>query len=204
MGHPRGLQQTLNSQNILLYEGNLWNTHSKHYFKYKKRKSKQSLEAWFSTYEELASTINLSPPPPPRWHRLLSVLRQWFICCCLFIVNCCSHCLWEFCVLFCALLCVLSPVSFAIIHPRKRELVAWLLLPSECYVAVIVLCRLLLTVPWAGLWCVIVVHVFPGHIHPLFGCKALRRKRNLDRARQTKRCARPYLLCIIHPYCSSK
>ena len=58
----------------------------------------------------------------------------------LFIVSCCSHCLWGFCVrsLFCfVVLCVLS--SFAIISTEKRGLVASLLLCSECHVAVIAL-----------------------------------------------------------------
>ena len=54
----------------------------------------------------------------------------------------------------CALLCVLS--SFAIILIEKRELVALLYLSSWCLVIVVVL-WLLLTMPWVGLQCVIVV-----------------------------------------------
>ena len=66
--------------------------------------------------------------------------------------------------LFCyALLCVHS--SFAIILKRKRKLVALLLLSYRCVVTINVL-RLFLTVPWAGLQCVIVV--FPDHTHLLF------------------------------------
>ena len=60
----------------------------------------------------------------------------------------------------CALLGVLS--SFAIILKRKRELFALLLLSYGCLVTVNVL-RPLLTVPWVGLRCVIVV--FPDHTH---------------------------------------
>ena len=56
------------------------------------------------------------------------------------------------------LLCVLS--SFEIILARKRYLVAWLLLSFWCLVTVNDL-WLFLTVPWAGLQCVIVV--FPKH-----------------------------------------
>ena len=37
--------------------------------------------------------------PPFFGLTLLSVLRRWF-CCCWFIVNCCSHCLWGFCIRF--------------------------------------------------------------------------------------------------------
>ena len=44
-------------------------------------------------------------------------------------------------------------------------LVSLLLLSCGCLVAVDVL-RLFLTVPWVGLWCVIVV--FPDHTHLLF------------------------------------
>ena len=51
-------------------------------------------------------------------------------------------------------------VSFAIISLAKRELVALLLLCSECHVAVIVLC-FFLVVPWVGLLYVLVA--FPGH-----------------------------------------
>ena len=73
-------------------------------------------------------------------------------------------CVWS---LFCyAVLCVLS--CFAIIPLRKRELVALLLLSSDCHVAVSVLC-LCLMVPWIGLQCVIVV--VPGHTRLLFNNK---------------------------------
>ena len=48
---------------------------------------------------------------------------------------------------------------------EKRELVALLLLCSECHVSVIVL-GLLLAVPLVGLQCVI--GAFPGHTHLLF------------------------------------
>ena len=60
-----------------------------------------------------------------------------------------------------ALLCVHS--SFAII--LKRKLVALLLLSYICIITVNVL-WLILTVPWVGLPCVIVV--FPDHTHLLF------------------------------------
>ena len=53
-----------------------------------------------------------------------------------------------------ALPCIIS--SFAIILKRKRELVTLLLLSYGCLVTVNVL-WLLLTVPWVGLQCVIVV-----------------------------------------------
>ena len=63
--------------------------------------------------------------------------------------------------LYCyALLCVHS--SFAIIMKRKRKPVALLLLSYRCIFTVNVL-WLLLTVPWYGLQCVIVV--FPDHTH---------------------------------------
>ena len=62
-----------------------------------------------------------------------------------------------------ALLCVLS--SFSIILKRKRELVALVLLSYRCLVTVNVM-LLYLTVPWFGLWCVIVV--FPDHTHLRF------------------------------------
>ena len=62
-----------------------------------------------------------------------------------------------------ALLCVLS--SFAIILKKKRELVALPLLSYGRLVTVYVL-WLLLTVPWVGLQCVIVV--FSDHTHSLF------------------------------------
>ena len=58
----------------------------------------------------------------------------------LFIVCCCSHCLWGFSVrslVYFAMLRVVS--SFAIISLGKRELVAMLLLCSEYHVAVVVL-----------------------------------------------------------------
>ena len=60
-----------------------------------------------------------------------------------------------------ALLCVLY--SFAIILTRKREPVALLELSFLCLVTVDVL---LLTMPWVGRQCVIVV--FPDHTHLLF------------------------------------
>ena len=69
-------------------------------------------------------------------------------------------CLYLFCY---ALLCIHS--SFAIILKRKREQVALLLLSFGCLVTVNIM-WLLLTVPWAGLLCVIVV--FPDHTHLLF------------------------------------
>ena len=59
-----------------------------------------------------------------------------------------------------ALLCVLS--SFAIILKRKIELVALILLSYKCLATVNVL-WLLLSVPWVGLQCVIVV--FPANTH---------------------------------------
>ena len=49
-----------------------------------------------------------------------------------------------------------------IILKRKRKLVALLLLPYRCFVAVDVL-WLFLAVPWVGLQCVIVA--FPDHTH---------------------------------------
>ena len=68
-------------------------------------------------------------------------------------------------VFFCyALLCVHS--RFAIILKRKRKLVALLLLSYRCIVTTINVLCLFLTVPWAGLQCVIVV--FPDHTHLLF------------------------------------
>ena len=69
-------------------------------------------------------------------------------------------CLYLFCYAF---LCVHS--RFAIILKRKRKLVALLLLSYRCIVTLNVL-WLFLTVPWAGLQCVIVV--FPDHTHLLF------------------------------------
>ena len=70
-------------------------------------------------------------------------------------------CLYLFCY---AILCVLS--SVAIILKRKRKLVALLvalqLLSYGCIVTINVL-WLLLTLPWVGLQCVIVV--FPDHTH---------------------------------------
>ena len=74
--------------------------------------------------------------------------------------------LWGFCVglfFWYALLYVHS--SFAIILTRKKELVALLLLYFGCFVTVNVL-WLFLTLPWAGLQCVIVV--FPDHTYLLF------------------------------------
>ena len=59
-----------------------------------------------------------------------------------------------------ALLCVHS--SFSIILKRKRKLVILLLLSYRCIFTINVL-WLLLTVPWVGLQCVIVV--FPDHTH---------------------------------------
>ena len=67
-------------------------------------------------------------------------------------------CLSLFC---CALLCV--HFSIAINLKRKRKLVALLLLSYRCIATLNVL---LVTVPWVGLLCVIVV--FPDHIHLLF------------------------------------
>ena len=65
--------------------------------------------------------------------------------------------------LFCyALLFVHS--CFAILLKRKRNLVALLLLSYRCIVTINVL-WLFLTVPWAGLQCVIVA--YPGHTHLL-------------------------------------
>ena len=52
--------------------------------------------------------------------------------------------------------------SFAIIPLGKKELVVLLLLYFVCPIADIVVC-VFLTVPWAGLWSVIVT--FPGHTH---------------------------------------
>ena len=52
--------------------------------------------------------------------------------------------------------------SFAIILTRKRELVAHLLSSFLCLVNVL---WLLLTVPWAGMQCVIVVFSDHTHIH---------------------------------------
>ena len=63
-----------------------------------------------------------------------------------------------------ALLCVHS--SLSIILKRKRKLVVLLLLSYKCIVTINVL-LLLLTVPWVGLQCVIVV--FPDQTHLLFG-----------------------------------
>ena len=62
-----------------------------------------------------------------------------------------------------ALLCVVS--SLAIILTRKRNLNALLYLPSRGHVTVGVL-WLILTVPWVGLQCMIVV--FPDHNHLLY------------------------------------
>ena len=76
------------------------------------------------------------------------------------------HCFLEFCVCLCffyALPCVHS--SFAIILKRKKKLVALELLSYRCNVTINVLWRFL-TVPWAGLQCMIVV--FPDHTHLLF------------------------------------
>ena len=66
-------------------------------------------------------------------------------------------------VFFCyALLCVHS--SFAIILKRKRKLVALLLLSNRCIVTINVL-WVLFTVPWVGLYIVIVV--FSDYTHLL-------------------------------------
>ena len=63
--------------------------------------------------------------------------------------------------LFCyVLLCVHS--SFAFILKRKRKLVTLLVLYYRCIVTINVL-WLFLTVPWAGLQCVVVI--FPDHTH---------------------------------------
>ena len=56
--------------------------------------------------------------------------------------------------------------SYAIILKRNRKLVALLLLSYRCIVTINGL-FLILTVPWVGLQCVIVV--FPNHTHLLFG-----------------------------------
>ena len=77
-------------------------------------------------------------------------------------------------LLWCALLCVLS--SFEIILKRKRELVALLLLSYICLVTVNVL-WFYLTVPWAGLQCVIVV--YPDHTHFYFVVRASSRAESL-------------------------
>ena len=69
-----------------------------------------------------------------------------------------------------ALLYVLS--SFAIILPRKRELVALLLLSFGCLVTVNVL-WLFLTVPWVGLQFVFVV--LTDHTHLLFNSDDMQR-----------------------------
>ena len=66
-------------------------------------------------------------------------------------------CLYLFCY---TLLCARS--CFAIVLKRKRKLVALLLLSYRCIVTINGLC-LFLTVPWAGLQCVI--GVFPDHTH---------------------------------------
>ena len=66
--------------------------------------------------------------------------------------------------LFCyASLCV--HFSFAIIFKRRRKLVVLLLLYNRCSVTINGL-WLFVTVPWAGLQCVILV--FPDHTHLLF------------------------------------
>ena len=63
--------------------------------------------------------------------------------------------------LFCfAVLCFLS--SFAIISLGKREVVALLLLCSECHMSLLSFFDLL-AVPWFGLQYMIVA--FPGHTH---------------------------------------
>ena len=66
---------------------------------------------------------------------------------------------------FVLLFITLYPSSFAIILKRKRKLVALLLLSYRCF-AIINVLWLFLTVPWAGLQCVIVV--LPDHTHILF------------------------------------
>ena len=63
------------------------------------------------------------------------------------------------------LLCItLYPFWFAIILKWKRQLVALLLLSYGCLVIVNIL-RLFLTVPWAGLRCVIVVFLDHTYLH---------------------------------------
>ena len=77
-----------------------------------------------------------------------------------------DHSLLGFCVwyLFCyAVLSVLT--SFEIILIEKKELVVLLRLHSWCLEPVSVL-WLFPTVPWVGLWRVIVV--FPNHTHYLY------------------------------------
>ena len=64
------------------------------------------------------------------------------------------------CSLFCCMLLLYGPFSFAIILMGKRELVAWLNLSSWCPVIVV---WLFLVVPWVCLQFVIVV--FPDHAH---------------------------------------
>ena len=65
---------------------------------------------------------------------------------------------------------------FEIILKRKRELVALLLLSYICLVTVNVL-WFYLTVPWAGLQCVIVV--YPDHTHFYFVIRASSRAESL-------------------------
>ena len=61
----------------------------------------------------------------------------------------------------------MSFLVFAIILPRKRELVAMLLLSFGCLVTVNIL-WLFLMVLWAGLQCVIVV--YPDHTYFVLKC----------------------------------
>ena len=90
-------------------------------------------------------------------------LQKWWFCCYWFIVYCCSHCLWGFCVLSLFWYTVLSVLSsFSITTMGKRELET---LYFNCLVIVSVV-WLFLTVPRVGLQCVIVV--FPDHTHLFF------------------------------------
>ena len=61
--------------------------------------------------EHLASKMNLNPSD-----RLLSVLRRWF-CCYVFIVWCCSHCLWGLVLEPCIFLQYF--VSFSALEPSS-------------------------------------------------------------------------------------
>ena len=66
----------------------------------------------------------------------------------------------------CVLLCItLYLFSFCNHHEAERKLVALLLLSYRCIVSINVL-GLVLTMPWVGLQCVILV--FPNHSYLLF------------------------------------
>ena len=94
-------------------------------------------------------------------------------------IGCGVLCLSLFC---CTLLCVFS--SFAIILKRKRGLFALLLLSYRCLDTVNVT-WLLLTVPWVGLRCVILV--FLDHIH-FFGGSNLQINSNFESTLLSKQC----------------